>query len=309
MYKKLILSACVAILLAVNVKAQKTAYSMPEVNKILKGIHLYLNIELPDSTKTRIGLTNMRYLNPLTNYIDYNVIGKGRVALIDEDKLREFILSNINEGKSLSQIGKILILEFNRQEADATGVEDKEDLFSVGGFFSGEMEYHEEPDGDFQLKTELNQLRLYFASHLNTKTKSNNVSIFAEYNPVPEEVIHQVDEAIIIKGLMRDTLRQPEIDTDAEGLIPFERLFVNVKNIGGTKLGLTFGQFRTPFGLWSDYTSHRNFASTKNNSLVNGFALKKIELGLKLDYRINTNWEIEAACGGKWSFWKNSTTL
>jgi hypothetical protein len=197
----------------------------------------------------------------------------------------------------LKIIGKNLVHEYSREEDDdATASQEKEDLFNIGGFFSGEIEYHEEPDGKFQLKTELNQLKLYFASHLNSKNKSNNVSIFAEYNPVPEEVIHQVDEAVIIKGLIQDTLRQPEIiGTDAGGLIPFERLFVHVKNIGGTKFGLTFGQFRNPFGLWSDYTSHRNFASTKNNSLVNGFALKKIELGLKLDYKFNTNWEIEAA--------------
>ncbi len=296
MYKKFFLSICIALLISIQMHAQKSAYSMPEVNKILKGIHLYLSIELSDSTKNSIGLNNMRYLNPLTNYIDYNVIGKGKVATLNEDKIREFIVRNLSEGKELKQIGESLINEYILQETDDASSDGKEDLFNIGGFFSGEMEYHQEPDGKFELKTEMNQLRIFFASHLNSKKASNNVSVFAEYNPVPEEVIHQVDEAIITKGLFRDTLQQPTlIEDELGGVIPFERLFVHVKNVGGKNIGLTFGQFRNPFGLWSDYTSHRNFSSTKNNVLVNGFALKKIELGLKLDYKINLKWEIEAA--------------
>jgi hypothetical protein len=275
--------------------AQKTAYTMPEVNKILKGVHLYVSIELDDSTKTKANLTSSYYLNPLTNYIDYNIIGKGQVAVIDEDKLREFIIKNVDAGKSLNKISKELITEFNRLSQGATTGAEKEDLFNIGGFFSGEMEYHQEPTGKYEFKTELNQLRIYFASHLNSKNKANNISVFAEYNPVPEEVIHQIDEAVITKGAFTDTLRQPENFMHDEQEIPFERLFVHVKNVGGTKLNITFGQFRNPFGLWSDYTSHRNFTSTKNNSLVNGFALKKIELGLKVDFKINTHWDVEAA--------------
>jgi hypothetical protein len=275
--------------------AQKSAYTMPEVNKILKGIHLYVTIELDDSTKAKANLTSSYYLNPLTNYIDYNIIGKGQVVVIDEDNLREFIIKGVNGGKSLSIISKELITEFNRLSQKATTGAEKEDIFTIGGFFSGEIEYHQEPTGKFKFKTELNQLRIYFASHLNSKSKANNVSVFAEYNPVPEEVIHQVDEAVVTKGIFTDTLRLPEVDMHDEETIPFERLFVHVKNVGGTKLNVTFGQFRNPFGLWSDYTSHRNFTSTKNNTLVNGFALKKIELGLKIDFKINTNWEIEAA--------------
>lgn len=275
--------------------AQKTAYTMPEVNKILKGIHLYVTIELDDSTKANTKLTSAHYLNPLTNYIDYNVIGKGQVAVIDEDKLREFIIKSINGGKTLTQVGKELINEFNRETQEGDALAEKEDLFNIGGFFSGEMEYHEEPNGKFEFKSELNQLKIYFASHINSKSKNNNVNVFAEYNPVPEEVIHQVEEAVITKGIFTDTLRQPEGFMQDEQTIPFERLFVNVTNVGGTKLNLTFGQFRTPFGLWSDFTSHRNFTSTKNNTLVNGFALKKIELGLKVDFKINTHWDVEAA--------------
>jgi hypothetical protein len=296
MNKIILISIFLMAALTFKGKAQKTAYTMPEVNKILKGVHLYVNIELDDSTKAKINFNNSHYLNPLTNYIDYNVIGKGQVAVIDEDKLREFIIKGITEGKKLDQIGKALINEFNREAQEGGASAEKEDLFNIGGFFSGEMEYHEEPNGKFEFKTELNQLRIYFASHINSKSKNNNVSVFAEYNPVPEEVIHQVEEAVVTKGVFQDTLRQPDISAIAEGApVPFERLFVNVTNVGGTKLNLTFGQFRTPFGLWSDFTSHRNFTSTKNNTLVNGFALKKIELGLKLDYKINTHWDIEAA--------------
>jgi hypothetical protein len=115
--------------------------------------------------------------------------------------------------------------------------------------------------------------------------------MFAEYNPIPEEVIHQVDEAIITKGSSKDTLLTPEIPGEDDEEIPFERLFVNVNNIGGSKINITVGQFRNPFGIWSDYSSHRNFTATKNNTLVNGFALKKIELGIKADVQLTVAME------------------
>jgi len=59
-------------------------------------------------------------------------------------------------------------------------------------------------------------------------------------------------------------------------------LYFDVNNIGGAGVNIRTGQFRLPFGLWSDITSHRNFTSTKNNMLVNGYALKKIDLGFQV---------------------------
>ena len=95
----------------------------------------------------------------------------------------------------------------------------------------------------------------------------------AEWNPVPEEVIHHIDEVIY----MSDTLALGEITGD--GLIQFERLNLKINNVAGSGVNFTLGQFRVPFGIWSDYSSHRNFTTTKNSYIVNGFALKKIELG------------------------------
>jgi len=60
-------------------------------------------------------------------------------------------------------------------------------------------------------------------------------------------------------------------------------------------MDLTVGQFRLPFGIWSDYTSHRNFSSTKNNYLVNGFALKKIELGILVEKSFASGVGLKAA--------------
>jgi Putative beta-barrel porin-2, OmpL-like. bbp2 len=167
-------------------------------------------------------------------------------------------------------------------------------VFHVGGYVATELEYHQEPDGDFVTKIELNQFKLFFASHRNSASSKNKVSVFAEFNPIPEEVIHQVDSATVTKGIFSNVLREPNT-TEGEELIAFERLFVNISNVGGSGINVTLGQFRNPFGLWSDYTSHRNFSSTKTNLLVNGFALKKIELGIKADYKFNENLELEAA--------------
>jgi hypothetical protein len=295
MNKPILLAFFILLSLSFQTKAQKTAFTMPEVNKILKGIHLYVAIELDDSTKLRSKFSSVSYLNPLINYIDYNVIGKGLVAVIYEDSLRQYILKNIENGVPLPKIGKALIGEYIREERSVSASVEKEDEFYVGGFFSGEVEYHQEPDGSTSVPIELNQIKLYFASHINSKSKKNNISIFAEYNPVPEEVIHQIDQAIITKGSFMDTLRQIAPTESGGETIPFERLFVHIKNVGGTPFNLTFGQFRNPFGIWSDYSSHRNFTTTKNNVLVNGFALKKIEMGLKVDFKIKNNWEVEAA--------------
>jgi len=65
--------------------------------------------------------------------------------------------------------------------------------------------------------------------------------------------------------------------------VQFEQLYIEVTNLGGAGVHFRAGEFRLPFGLWSDVTSHRNFSSAKNNSLVNGFALKKIDLGFILE--------------------------
>ncbi len=268
---------------------------MPEVNKILKDIHLYIDVEMDDSAKTDAGFINSNYLIPLNNYIDYNIIGKGRIAIIHEVQLREFIINSIHQKKPMAQIGKELITAYNQQLNTVAATSEKEDVFHVGGYFVGEVEYHQEPDGKFATLMELNQLKLYFSSHLNSKSNKNKINVFAEYNPVPEEVIHQVDEVVIKKGTVEDTLRQTFIPGATEELIPFERLFVMINNAGGSKVNITIGQFRNPFGLWSDYTSHRNFTAVKNNTLVNGFALKKVELGIKLDFRLAKNWEVEAA--------------
>jgi hypothetical protein len=295
MNKLILLSIFSLIVFCAQIQAQKTAYTMPEVNKILKQMHLYIDVELDDSIKAKPGFANAHYLIPLINYIDYNVIGKGNAAIIADDLLREFIILGGIEGKSFERIGKDLITEYNRLRTAGDYSGQKEDIFHVGGYLVGEVEYHQEPDGKFLTLMELNQFRLYFASHLNSESKSNRVNIFAEFNPVPEEVIHQVVQAVIKKGTLQDTLREVESIGDADEAIPFERLFVAINNVGGTKINVTVGQFRTPFGLWSDYTSHRNFTSTKNNTLVNGFALKKIELGVKIDFQLSNNWQVEAA--------------
>lgn len=163
----------------------------------------------------------------------------------------------------------------------------------VGGFLVAEFEYHQEPDGKYLRLLEINQARLYFSTQLNSDDAKNNISLLAEYNPVPEEVIHQIDEITVSRNGINDTLRAAE--NEIEGLIPFERLHIKVSNIANHGVTLTVGQFRNPFGLWSDYTSHRNFSSTKNNALVNGFALKKIELGLLVEKSFAGGFDLQAA--------------
>jgi hypothetical protein len=141
-----------SIFFSVKATAQKTAYTLPEANKILKAIHLYVDVELNDSIKTSTGLTNSHYLLPLINHIDYNIIGKGNIAIIEDVKLREFIIKSANEGKKAAVIEKELITEYIRLEKKAGTSIEKEDVFHVGGYLATEMEYHQEPDGDYITK-------------------------------------------------------------------------------------------------------------------------------------------------------------
>ena len=270
--------------------AQKAAYTLPEANQILESIHVYLNVALSDSVKSAAGMRNNSYLLPLVNYLDYNVIGKGKVAILHEEKLRDFISTSLESGMSLKEVSTQLIKKYEELANQGDTDEIRADRFQVGGFLVVETEYHQEPDGSFETLMEINQLKLYFASRLNSASNKNNIDVLAEFNPVPEEVIHHIDEVALVPG---DTIRH--LDLPGDGPVPFERLFVAVNNVAGSKINVTIGQFRNPFGLWSDFSSHRNFSSTKNNSLVNGFALKKIELGLKLDFKISQNLELEAA--------------
>jgi hypothetical protein len=288
--KKLLLSVLISCLAVASINAQKSAYTLPEANQILEGIHQYLSIALEDSIKARVNFRDNRYLLPLVNYIDYSIIGKGKVAHIYEEGLRTFISSSLESGSSLADVSAGLIKKYEELLLEASEGEAVSDGFSIGGFAALETEYHQELNGEYATLIEVNQLRLYFASRLNSGSKKNNIDVLAEFNPVPEEVIHHIDEAFIKPG---DTLRPPPAVGD--GPVPFERLFVVVNKLGGSRINLTLGQFRNPFGLWSDFSSHRNFSSTKNNALVNGFALKKIELGIKIDFKISNNLELEAA--------------
>ncbi|MFQ5650144.1 MAG: hypothetical protein ACE5IY_09395, partial [bacterium] len=85
------------------------------------------------------------------------------------------------------------------------------------------------------------------------------------------------------------------IESQPEEEIEFEQLYARIDNIEDSGFGVMIGQIRNPFGLWSDFTSHRNFTSTKNNTLVNGFALKKIELGIQVDKNFDSGVVMKAA--------------
>ena len=153
MTKNILLSGIILMALCFTAKAQKTAFTLPEVNKILKEIQLYINVELDDSVKAKAGLSNSHYFNPLINHIDYNVIGKGGVAVIHDDELQEFILKNVREGVPLKKISRELITEYIRLNNTPGSTEEKEDIFHIGGFFTTEVEQHQEDDGKLPLIT------------------------------------------------------------------------------------------------------------------------------------------------------------
>lgn len=279
----------------------RTASTMSEVNQILREVDFEVLLRTEAEISKGIGLAEGSYLLPLANYLDLNFIGAGKSVTLNPEVMINFILERLAQGESIETIGLGLVAEFKQSGfvSKAGGKEQKrmdkaEPVRThVGGFIAGEFEYHQEPDGSYHRLLEINQARIYFATQLNPYEEGTNLSVLVEFNPVPEEIIHQIDEVAISRNGITDTLRLAE--HEVEGLIPFEQLYIKIRNVGKSGVDLTFGQFRLPFGIWSDYTSHRNFSSTKNNVLVNGFALKKIELGILVEKTLGSGFELQAA--------------
>ncbi|MDZ7266819.1 MAG: hypothetical protein ONB48_06455 [candidate division KSB1 bacterium] len=280
---------------------RRTASTMSEVNAILRSVDFEVLLRTDTEISKGIGAMEGSYLLPLTNYLDLNFIGAGKSVTLDPEIMIDFIVERLGRGQSIETIGLELVTEFKKSgfvrqtAAPAPKVSDKAESaqMHVGGFVVGELEYHQEPDGSYHHLLELNQVRIYFATQLNSRDEGTNLGILAEFNPVPEEVIHQIEEIAISRNGISDTLRLAAPESDE--VIPFEQLYLKIHNIGKSGVALTVGQIRLPFGIWSDYTSHRNFSSTKNNVLVNGFALKKIDLGILVEKVFPGGLDLKAA--------------
>ncbi len=254
------------------------AHTMSDVHDALGLVEFAVLLE-PALSEDQLRQTDT-FLMPLSEHIDLNVIGQGRDAWIDADKILDAVIDGLERGETLNAIGHDLVKRYRRGElSKMAGSEDGSAPVDIGGLFVAEAEYHQEPDGHFAPLIEINQFRMYFSADANPTAEANRVAVLAEWNPVPEEVIHQIEDVEVNGGVL-SLPERPII-----GLINFEQLHASIQSIGGSPIGLTMGQIRNPFGFWSDYTSHRNFTTTKNATVVNGFALKKIELGFQMSAR------------------------
>ena len=152
---------------------------------------------------------------------------------------------------------------------------------SIGGRIVFENEYHQEPDGTKLWLSEINSAQFI----LEAESDDGKLHVIMEPNFLPEEIIHQLDEIKLKDGRMLDTTGFVETITETdeaghggeEGTVPFERAMVTYHF--DRAFTFSFGQVRNPFGIWGEFTSHRNFSLTKNNAMVLGTALKKFEIG------------------------------
>lgn len=259
--------------------------TISDINNLLNTISLYVLLEIDVSTNV---VFRDKYLIPFGNYLDYQVVGAGKTAYLYPGKVASFIAEKINTGTPPENVARLVINAFQEGvfSVDVTDSPDDTEAtkLKVGAYFVGGYDIYQEPDGEMDLHFELNQSKFYFSGHYNPdKSNQNMVDFLAEFNPVPEEVYHHIDFLRVSHNGHYDTLRHEADEEEDEFRVPFERLQVSITNVANTKLNATFGQIRNPFGIWSDFSSHRNFTNTKNNLLVNGFALKKIELGMQVD--------------------------
>lgn len=266
----------------------KTIATISDITSLIKSVSfgVLTQVEIQKLSESYLDET---YLLKFANYLDYNVIGAGKSVIVDPDKVSNFIVEKIKADVAANLISDLLISELNSNGVSPESVksQDPAPVVSVGGYIVTEFEYHQE-HGKFVPLFELNQAKIFINSRL-VSSEKNSISVLSEWNPVPEEVVHHIDEMVVDN----DTIALPEMEED--GRIPFERLSVTIENVVGSGINFTAGQIRNPFGFWSDYTSHRNFASTKNNFLVNGFALKKIELGVQIDKEFKSGFGFKTA--------------
>lgn len=289
-------------------KAQVTVNTLSEMNGLLDDIEfrILLNTDVKDAS--RLNLSEYRYFIPLINFLDLNVFGKGSTLHLDPDRMVTYISSLIPKAESGKDLSAQVLNGYKNGSYDTEVLDEqatterKKAKVGIGGFFTVEYEYHQEPDGEFHPMLEINQTRIFFNADLNPTTQKNHITFLGEWNPVPEESIHQIDFIQIPHDTSIYTLEAPGADEDMSlnemyngETIPFERLHLSIEHVAGSFINLKVGQFRNPFGIWSDYTSHRNFSSTKNNQLVNGYALKKIDLGLMAALHSKNGFELEIA--------------
>ncbi|MCX6292223.1 MAG: hypothetical protein NT126_10735 [Bacteroidetes bacterium] len=284
--------------------AQSTISTMSDLNNFFEMVEFNVMLQTDVQKGEALQITSKKFFIPLSNYIDLNVIGKGKSLVLNPDKMSSFIVSQLDSVSTSELLGHKLLDAFidNKfsEEANKSVPGKDKPKVTLGGYFATEFEYHQEPDGIFHPLLEINQSRIYVAADINPSETQSVISFLGEWNPIPEEVIHQVDEISFLKDtthyvLSNQAMQSGTMHMEAGELIPFERLYVRINNVAGSRINVVAGQFRNPFGFWSDYTSHRNFTSTKNNQLVNGFALKKIDLGVKIEGQIQGGLEWAAA--------------
>jgi hypothetical protein len=268
--------------------------TMTEFNKSVNYMELRLSVDAPEDFSKNPEANDI--FTSFFSYIDLNVIGMGRRAFFYPDQVIEFILSNYAAGKKIEELEFMIVDEYKKgtfsQKVDEPSTSRQYFLRThFGGFIAVELQYHQKgSDGQYVHLLDINQARIYFSSYVNPNEKMNNVYFLGEWDPVPEGIFHHINKVDIDVNGKKETITPRAISTENGEIIPFEQLYVGLDNVFDSGLNITFGQFRNPFGIWSDYTAHRNTSSTKTNQLVNGFALKKIELGalLEKDFKFAT---------------------
>jgi hypothetical protein len=294
--KKLLLILCsISLLSLINLKPAPAEEvvpipimnSMTEFNKAVNYMELRLSLDAPEEFSKNPESKDI--FSTFTSYMDLNVIGMGRRAFFYPDQVIEFVLSSFAAGKKIEDIEYLIIDEykkgnFSQKQADSGASRQYFLRTTFGGFMAVEVQYHQfQSTGEWGHLLDINQAKIFFSTYVNPDSRANNVYFLGEWNPVPEGVFHHIDSVAVDVNGKTETIIPREIPTENGEIIPFEQLHVGIDNVFDSGANLTVGQFRNPFGIWSDYTAHRNTSETKSNQLVNGFALKKIELGVMLE--------------------------
>ena len=76
-----------------NLLAQSTLKTMSDVNNVFEEVEFKVMLQTDMQKAESLDLPSKKYFISMSNYIDLNVIGKGKSLVLSSDKITTFILS------------------------------------------------------------------------------------------------------------------------------------------------------------------------------------------------------------------------
>ncbi|MBK9026140.1 MAG: hypothetical protein IPL69_19910 [Saprospiraceae bacterium] len=93
---------------------------MSDVNNVFEEVEFKVMLQTDMQKAESLDLPSKKYFISMSNYIDLNVIGKGKSLVLSSDKITTFILSQFGTVNSAEQLGEKLLNAYINEEFSET---------------------------------------------------------------------------------------------------------------------------------------------------------------------------------------------